>query len=1006
MKNILFAILLFSTNCFSQSDRILTDWEFVNTATYADNIGKFTFTLASDLTTSAGVFKNDSILVRTLWSTERLNAGTYTRYWDGKDDNGNTIASPSAFYKIKILTNNVQYVWQGTIGNTSDSVTGITRHHGYYHAMRGLAFTSTHGYFVTGYSEGTPSIGKFNINTPHQRIEVASAGNADENYISTDGTNIYFASFDANSFENSFVHGIVAATDTDINFTNGFSFAPMFSNKTYRTIGYSNAAGSTITGLAVQKTGTNLFISRKGLNQINIVNKNTGSVVGNFSITSPGNLCIDGSDNLWVCEGTLVKKYNGTTGALMTTITGLVDAKAIQVSTDGSTITVADGGSSQQLKFYNNTTGAIIKTIGVANGYMGDANVSNSKFYFSDVNNTTVGAAGKLPFITYQSDGSYWVNDPGNMRVQHYNSSDSYINNIMCIGANYSVYVDKNDITKVLSGPLEFNIDYATQNITGFAGWNLVRNYGATVSSSTYDLFQFSKHFTTLSNGKRYGFIRKGNNYEVVEFQTTGTIRFTGILLNNLSSVLCSDGSYQTHTEASGISTIKRYPLTGFDGSSNPIWSATAETLISIVQDKLVGNPAYPPTNQIFTASNGKVILFNTGIEADAGIYHTGYHLGIYTRGANNIFLAQTEKSTHRKYSGEYPSAGWFDNGNMVNGYAGGQANILDRNVITSYHGEFWKNSQTNMYNHYYDNGLALGQFGQTGDKISGRSFSKMAGNAITPILVKDSNGDFYLYHGDESHFSAFHRWKITGLNTVGEIVIDISNPTNYLRPLVNYVDLMQGLPFNSTLTSGTIGWTRNPTANITADPYSNYWLVETSRQSYDYKKSNDITVSAVIPTVGTYKVERDLGTNNVTSSWELSGNLSYPKTAVNYNHGSDKQFLEVLDINGKTLTTFYLTGGYLANTNVYANTVMMATGNASVIESYLNSLLPYKILATSSGVTFSYGNFTPVTTTISDPSADWTKPKTLLLRFENAGGSFYGKDITIQDFKFYKNHL
>ena len=48
--------------------------------------GQFTFTIPSSVTTSAGVFKDDSILVKTLWNAEKYNAGTYTKYWDGTDD--------------------------------------------------------------------------------------------------------------------------------------------------------------------------------------------------------------------------------------------------------------------------------------------------------------------------------------------------------------------------------------------------------------------------------------------------------------------------------------------------------------------------------------------------------------------------------------------------------------------------------------------------------------------------------------------------------------------------------------------------------------------------------------------------------------------------------------------------------------------------------------------------------------------------------------------------------
>jgi hypothetical protein len=115
--------------------------------------GKFTFSLPTPLTTSAGVFKNDSILVKTLWNIEKLGAGTYTRYWDGTNVYGNAISSPAASYKIKILSNNVNYTWQGTIGNNSDMMTGPTKHRGYSNCMTGLSFGPNYGYFSTGCSE-------------------------------------------------------------------------------------------------------------------------------------------------------------------------------------------------------------------------------------------------------------------------------------------------------------------------------------------------------------------------------------------------------------------------------------------------------------------------------------------------------------------------------------------------------------------------------------------------------------------------------------------------------------------------------------------------------------------------------------------------------------------------------------------------------------------------------------------------------------------------------------
>ena len=65
----------------------------------------FTFNLSSSASTSAGVFKTDGTLVRTLWSAVNFNAGEHTENWDGLLDDG----SPAMVgtYQIKVLSNNV-----------------------------------------------------------------------------------------------------------------------------------------------------------------------------------------------------------------------------------------------------------------------------------------------------------------------------------------------------------------------------------------------------------------------------------------------------------------------------------------------------------------------------------------------------------------------------------------------------------------------------------------------------------------------------------------------------------------------------------------------------------------------------------------------------------------------------------------------------------------------------------------------------------------------------------
>ena len=982
------------------------------------NTGAFSFTLAAPASTSAGVYKNDSILIRTLWSNERYAAGTYNKKWNGTDDYGNIITSPDATYKIKVLSNNVNYDWLGgSIGNTSDSTTGVTRNKGGYHCMRGLAFVGNYGYYCTGYSEGSPSLAKFNIAAPNTRILMvpANQNTGDINYVTTDGTKVYWGMYDSYSYTNSWVFGTNVSDDLDVNFSSGVPYSLVYGYKTYNCISKLAQVGSHISGLTVQKTGNYLFVARVDLNQLQVLNKTTGALVQTLTYTLPKGLSIDGSDNLWmITNNTNVSKYTVNTDGTLTTATltlsGLVAPLSTQVNTSGTQISITDGGNSQQVKFFSNLTGALINTIGTANGYSSDANVANSKFYFSNIDNSTEGENGMLPFISFQSDDSYWVNEEGNFRVQHFNSSNTYLNRIMALGSTYHVFTDFNNPSRMMSEFLEFEINYTIP--TTASNWTLKRNYGATVSRLVYD--GPPSGITTLSNGRAYGLMRKKNptsDFELVEFSTTGTMRLSGQILSGFGNILCRDGAIQVFTELGDFtpSSLTRYPLTGFDASNNPIWSSTGEFLMSAIKsDTAIGNTYFYPSESYH--STNKLVSFNTSsLRSTDGsvISHRGYHLGISYKGAVNTFLAKTEKSNHRAYIGDYPDAGWFEEGNDVNAYAGGKVNIVDRNIITSYHGEFWKGSQTNKFNHYWDNGLAIGQFGTTG-RDNWIDSGKMAGNVLTPALIKIGNGDsLFMNLGDESATGGNHMWKITNLNSINEQVVTIPFPSAYTPEVVNYTDLLAGLPFNSKIIGSSAGWTISPTLDSTT------WTTRTSAITYDYLKSPDIYARFDYQTATNNTVSRNLGVNNVTSNWTLTGEI-FNGYAAGYNASPAFAYIKVLDDAGKELAKFYAeklsAGAYpLYTSSIKFNTVTLFTRTTSftkAVDSIIFKSQPFNLTINNGSVTFQYAGLSTVITTISDPTANWHTPTTLQIEFINNGsaGLAYSREIALRYLKFYKD--
>ena len=162
--------------------------------------GTFSFTLPAPARTSAGVFKADGTLVRTLWSTVRYPAGSHAASWDGTDDFGVPIPSPDAQYVVKVLSNNVTYDWQGVVGNTSSAKTGPTVHRAYYHCMRGLAISGGYGYSAKGYAEGAPSISKFSLASPQGKTDLLPAAHngkwLNTDFVAADASTVYWAGSD------------------------------------------------------------------------------------------------------------------------------------------------------------------------------------------------------------------------------------------------------------------------------------------------------------------------------------------------------------------------------------------------------------------------------------------------------------------------------------------------------------------------------------------------------------------------------------------------------------------------------------------------------------------------------------------------------------------------------------------------------------------------------------------------------------------------------------------
>jgi hypothetical protein len=929
--------------------------------------GNFSFPITSTVRTSGGVFSEDGVLLRTLWNNRTYTAGTHTEYYDGLDDNGVLVTVP---YTIKVLTNDVTYTWQGVIGNTSSSFTGNTIHHG-YEIIRSMAINGSTAYVAKGYDEAQGTKNKIDLTSPQEKTWILPSGQGTTQgtlYTATDGTNTYWAEWSpyAHSW---WVHRTSVAADAQVSFSSGSAYTPLNSIAYASVIDYST---DTIRGLDVSSN----FIFVCHADTLKVYTKSTGAIAQNILISSKA-VRVDGS-NIWLVVGGQVKKYtvagDGTIGSATLTLSGTVDPLAMGIT--GSTIAVVDGSTAQQVKAYNTTTGASSWTLGQSGGYSTSATVADDKFMFDT-----------RAYIAFESDGSFWLGDPGNWRNQHFSSSRTYIDNIAYLPLTYIISVDENDPTRVFAGSLEYAIDYGIELGPNNGSWTLVKNWGYNLPADNNEQESF-RNVYTLSNGRTYTEIRDGiADWEVCELVAGGNLRRTGVS-HNVQYELSPDGSLTkqwSRDQALGHTVWVNKPLTGFT-SNNPVWGDEVELDRTGVVTK--EDPAWLGNGQEYkpheVTSTGIRMNFYGGIDSAT---NTSFHVGGVKDG---VYLWKTGRSTHTNYLGPFPEDGAFDIGNSVNNFAGTNAMAIERSVFWGYHGEFYKGGQTNIWNHLYDNGLMLGQFG-TADGSYREGYAAMAGNGFSTKVVKVGD-DYYLFHNDESYHSGIHLFKISNLESIEEV--EVSTPTSNARPAVTYIDLMAGLPFNTTLPA-SLGWARStPNANFS---------VYTSRLTCDKNEGRDI-YATFSEGSGSKTITKTLGLAAPTSTWSVSAQVTWNGSTPNYGLGAGGVFLDILDNAGKKISTFYYTTNYASDTegHIIGNGAEVFADDLAMIGNGLTKELHDLVISASgSTITFTYAGHTVSTSSLGEGGADITRPTTLQVRYLEDTTVHYDKKFGMANLRF-----
>jgi hypothetical protein len=928
---------------------------------------------------SAGIYQNGK-LIRTLWSGQGFQNSDLTPNWDGKDDFGNQLADGN--YTLRVLTNDVQYTWEGVLGNTSDSFTGSNLNHADFF-MQSMAISNNSIFYGVGYNEGPVNAKRAATSLPNTPSDALTTNGvrmgATVTWVATDNNLVYWA-VQGNGGKY-FIYDTDATTNNEVPLTASSPVMLTYDGPYQSAFNYATGQ---ITGLAVQTSGAYLFAIRASQNRIDIFNKATGVAATNVTVGSPMAVAVDSMGNIWLAltesGSSVVRKYTvGTGGALTpsTTITGLTQALSLAVSPDGSTLLVADGGASQQVKAFNPSTGASLWTLGSAGGYQSNPSVSDYKFLFKD---TGDGATGNVyTFLAFQPDGTFWVGDVGNYRAQHYSAAQTWINRIAWIPTFYNTAIDGNNPTRIFADYLEFAIDYTKALGPANGSWTLKNNwYYSPVLDDTYH-GSFNQRFLsiqTLSNGHTYGVVQNSSGTtKIVELPANGPLRDTGVTIDRLSN-LYPDGTVHTmnNTQTANTATFTYYAqkLTGFDSSYNPQFGSlqTILTLQTLTNPGIQGVDSTRPFWEV--SSSGVLALFDDGNNG------TGYHLaGIPTNSSSGVLSWQAAPATHASYGGPFP-INFYDIGNTVQ-YAGSRVMASDRSFYWGYYGEFWKGSETNMFTQMYDDGLYVGQFGNAGPEPDGTA--GCAGNAFGPNMTK-SNGVTYLYHNDESQHGGIHRWRIDNLSSIQESNVDFTfTLANYRAMTSSSYDLLAGIPFNSSsLASGAGGWTLPTASGITLSVTSSY-LVYNPWDSQDMNfslagstSSSPITVSHSIPST----------TSGSLKNWTMTMDIAYFSTFYT------TPYIYIVDISGKKIAQFYPDQiAWPNDCEVHGN------GNTPVAADYCptfgvnNGTQPLVIEADSTGITFTYASYPSVHTSVQDTGADWVHPAQFQLVLSNASTGF-----------------
>ena len=311
----------------------------------------------------------------------------------------------------------------------------------------------------------------------------------------------------------------------------------------------------------------------------------------------------------------------------------------------------------------------------------------------------------------------------------------------------------------------------------GDGSWSLVRNWSVCVPANYVQWFRDVK---TFGNGRTYATIQNQNPtnlapggplWELVELPVSGPLRFSGQLL--------MDGAWQAKffnhegnltwwlaDSSDGVVTQKAYQedFIGYDSNAWPVWGSP-HLLASVPWNPTTdpsGNGGWGMVFYPEATSDGMYVTYNTA----PGVAGQDHHLGGVLQGGTNWSWQASPGAMLTSPDGH----GTFTDIPSFGGHNGIAALVEGSNIFQGYDGQY--GAFSSQWMHWSEDGLLIGQFGHPSDGTAPDEtlFPGAAGNIWTMATVS-ARGNIYLYNSDESYHPGIHQWKISGLDSVNEIL-------------------------------------------------------------------------------------------------------------------------------------------------------------------------------------------------------------------------------------------